>query len=309
MKIAGGFVIYRASGDIFRKFHGVRGFSLLELLVVIGVISILSAILLPSLNKARLQARRLVGRSNKRQIAQSANLYTLDNDDHYPESVATIGVSGNWNWTEPMLIIGKNYRSPGYYLSMSSYLSGYIVNPEILSCPSAPDRTEYLEEAWNAGEHWDNPDTLVSQQDPLSGNYSFYWNYTGYLKDRDSFFRGPRTSAGGRGESKLLVSDYFGYDHWRSLNAFGSCERFKKADVTPGTAVSSSYWSRSEDEVSLNTIDVKLQAAFTDEHVEDYTARNVVGMRAIRNVQTGEPYPDDLDMGPGVLYLPGSALY
>ena len=263
---------------------------------------------MPSLNKARQQARRLVGRSNKRQIARSATMYCVDNNDRFPESVATVGFGGDWNWSEPMLMTGYKARSPRINRSMSAYLGSYISDPEILACPSAPERYKYFEDAWFAADAWDNPDPDADPvKDPVSGNYCFYWNYVGYLEDSDSYFVGARTSAGGRGESKMLVSDYFGYDHWRSQKAFGSCESFKGAEVTPGTAVSSSYWSRSEDVVSLDTIDVKLQAAFTDEHVEDYSCQDVVGMRAIIDVQTGDPYLDGV--GPGVFYLPKSALY
>jgi prepilin-type N-terminal cleavage/methylation domain-containing protein/prepilin-type processing-associated H-X9-DG protein len=60
------------------------GFTLVELLVVIGIIAVLIAVLLPALNKARESARQIQCLSNLRQIATATISYCNDNRGLYP---------------------------------------------------------------------------------------------------------------------------------------------------------------------------------------------------------------------------------
>ncbi|MHC4665395.1 MAG: type II secretion system protein [Planctomycetota bacterium] len=61
------------------------GFTLIELLVVIAIIAVLMSILMPALNRAKLQAQSVIDQSNQHQFALIFNLYTEDNDGFFPE--------------------------------------------------------------------------------------------------------------------------------------------------------------------------------------------------------------------------------
>ena len=75
----------RSSSHAPRRYNS--GFTLVELLVVIGIIAVLIAILLPVLSKARAQANRVACLSNIKQLCNGVLMYCNDNDGYFPTCV------------------------------------------------------------------------------------------------------------------------------------------------------------------------------------------------------------------------------
>ena len=75
-------------------------FTLVELLVVIGIISVLISMLLPALNKARESAKRVTCASNLQQLGMLWHMYANDHHGYFPNH----GIAfGNWELLTPYL--------------------------------------------------------------------------------------------------------------------------------------------------------------------------------------------------------------
>ena len=120
-----------------RRALAPRGFTLIEVLVVIGIIALLISILLPSLNAAQRAAMKVTCASNLRTIGQSYAQYTGESKGKYPPVNTFLGPNGPWGRPPlgppptftPMGTIGQ---PDGVAIVLSQ---GYLPDPRVLYCP------------------------------------------------------------------------------------------------------------------------------------------------------------------------------
>jgi prepilin-type N-terminal cleavage/methylation domain-containing protein/prepilin-type processing-associated H-X9-DG protein len=107
-----------------RTHRGRSAFTLVELLVVIGIIGLLISILMPALSKARQASRTTACLSNLRQMGAAWNIYLSENKAHLPYYI--------WRTNPKNSDISWN----GYWLGI---LSNNRVQSGALLCPEAID--------------------------------------------------------------------------------------------------------------------------------------------------------------------------
>ncbi len=119
-----------------------KPFTLIELLVVIAIISILAAMLLPSLKAARMRAKSINCMSNMKQVMLATSSYSADYNGY----------------------VGINHYASGIDLRWHEFLynGDYIKNRNLLLCPSqSPEK--YLEKFKTYAVRWDSADRPYAQ--------------------------------------------------------------------------------------------------------------------------------------------------
>jgi prepilin-type N-terminal cleavage/methylation domain-containing protein/prepilin-type processing-associated H-X9-DG protein len=111
------------------------GFTLVELLVVIGIIALLISILLPALNKARRQATQVQCLSNERTIGQALQMYSNDNRGAIIPVVVWKANNVDDPW--PFLLIEGHYLPDPFIENGAS--GGAAAAGTVLVCPAVRD--------------------------------------------------------------------------------------------------------------------------------------------------------------------------
>src|SRR5690349_18731388 len=88
-----------------RRASSHRGFTLVELLVVIGIIALLISILLPALQQARESANSTACLSNLRQIGMAMQIYATENKGRWLPAYQMPETTTNWPTTPPYYFV------------------------------------------------------------------------------------------------------------------------------------------------------------------------------------------------------------
>ena len=157
------------------------GFSLIELLVVIGIIGILMTLLLPALTSARERAREIVCLSNLTQLGFSALSYAEDNNQWTVNGTVGTYIPA-WGGT------GKGWAAALWH-------GNYFSSPKMLDCPDEPKG------GWRFTTAWDNADR---------NSYGLNISTFGYGATTSGCpaFRLTQISAFGNDSNLILFSEY-----------------------------------------------------------------------------------------------------
>jgi prepilin-type N-terminal cleavage/methylation domain-containing protein/prepilin-type processing-associated H-X9-DG protein len=167
-----------------RKLSEQRAFTLIELLVVISIIAMLMAILMPSLNRAKGAARKVVCMANVRRLSAAMQFYVTEHQDYFPPD--------RYRQAHQGIKVGKYIRYRPRWIWFLDHGVGPVINPDkydteaefnaalemdndYFLCPSFKDK-EYVRSIRNGAYGFNYQYISNTRPDPTGKRYSNFPN-------------------------------------------------------------------------------------------------------------------------------------
>ena len=168
-----------------------RGFTLVELLVVIGIIAFMISILLPALNSVREKARAIQCASNMRQLYTFCMMYAQENKGHLPRPGINEGNTPPYDNLDVYCQDGSGRMNYDGGILWRYFQGGPEAKKALMLCPS--DRGETM--TYGCGL------TRVANPDGRNFSYSFH---AYVVAPKDSAWGGPKSCWPRSSEEALL---------------------------------------------------------------------------------------------------------
>jgi prepilin-type N-terminal cleavage/methylation domain-containing protein/prepilin-type processing-associated H-X9-DG protein len=137
------------------------GFTLVELLVVIGIIAVLMSILLPALNRAKEAAKAVTCASNLKQIGLAMAMYANDNKQYLPRARYDVQAHPAGPWYEWCQAIQNYVATTIKGVSTGSGGMSEEAKQNVFTCPSAKThRTRFVNYTVNPISYMPNDEVI-----------------------------------------------------------------------------------------------------------------------------------------------------
>jgi prepilin-type N-terminal cleavage/methylation domain-containing protein/prepilin-type processing-associated H-X9-DG protein len=184
--------------------HRTPGFTLVELLVVIGIVGLLVALLMPALARAREAARTVACASNIRQIGLANFAYAGRHRGHLP--VPVLGTNLHYGMPQTAIWATGEYGILDYTQgTLIPDLGGPYAAEQLFQCPSDDNPVTYAISISLIGDNQQGFTVVSREFTAQPRNFSYVWNFSIVTYDPKRSYGSVRINQIRRPAEKVLL--------------------------------------------------------------------------------------------------------